>query len=253
MSMRGYPPNFNALMHKVALLLLLLLFIVTDTQAATITGVVAEVASGRPLSNVIVQNVHTDAAMTTDGDGKFTISVAPGQLIEFRKIGYRTARLRISSTITAPYYRILLQTGVQELDEIEVRNHFKDFKHDSMSYYALFKKELEFPKLTGIDAIYHPFSALSKKNRMIWHFQEEYVWLEHQKFVDYAFNERLVAQLTGLKGDSAVQYMRRYRPSYEMVRAMPEYDFFSYVKQTVEAWRRTQKFGNSNSRGSGGG
>jgi hypothetical protein len=247
------PPNFNALMHKLALLLLLLFVGPAMRAQTTITGVVAELVNGQPLSNVIIQNVHTNASLITEADGKFSIKVAPGQLIEFRKIGYKTARLRISSNVTAPYYRILLETGVQELEEIQVRNRHRTFKQDSIEYYTLFKKELEFPKLTGINAIYHPFSALSKKNQMIWHFQEEYEWFEHQKFVDYNFNERLVAQLTGLQGDSALQYMRRYRPSYEMVRSMPEYDFFSYVKQTVEAWRRTQKFGNSNSRSSGGG
>ena len=59
--------------------------------------------------------------------------------------------------------------------------------------------------------------------------------------------------LTGLKGDSAQAYIRRFRPSYEALRRMPEYDLFSYIKQTVQIWRERQRLGPGRSLGSGGG
>ncbi len=43
--------------------------------------------------------------------------------------------------------------------------------------------------------------------------------------------------LTGLKGDSARTYLRIYRPTYEQLRGMSEYTFYSNVKQTVEIYR----------------
>ena len=237
-------------MRLIAIFLFVLLSLAGRAQS--IIGIVID-GNGAPISEVAVSNIHSGQKLLTPTDGKFTIGVKAGQLVEFHKIGYKTARVRIGSGALPPYYRIMLEPGVQELQEVVIRNHFQDFKHDSLYYRELFKKELDFPVLTGWRAFQSPFSAMGKTNQQMIHFQKEYQWLEQQKYVDYTFNEKLIAQLTGLKGDSAQQYMRRYRPSYEMLRAMPEYDFFSYVKQTVCIWRERQRMGPSNSRGSGGG
>src|ERR1043165_9494793 len=227
-------------MRLIAIFLFVLLSLAGRAQS--IIGIVID-GNGAPISEVAVSNIHSGQKLLTPTDGKFTIGVKAGQLVEFHKIGYKTARVRIGSGALPPYYRIMLEPGVQELQEVVIRNRFQDFKHDSLYYRELFKKELDFPVLTGWRAFQSPFSAMGKTNQQMIHFQQEYRWLEQQKYVDYTFNEKLIAQLTGLKGDSAQQYMRRYRPSYEMLRAMPEYDFFSYVKQTVCIWRERQRMG----------
>jgi hypothetical protein len=237
-------------MRLTALLVLILLPLLSAAQR--MSGIVTD-GNGGAISDVAISNIHSGEKLLTGADGKFSISVGAGQLVEFHKIGFRTARVRIGLGPLPPYYRIILEPGVQELPGVEVRNRFKDFKHDSLYYHQLFKKQLESPVLTGWRAFQSPFTALSKSNRELIRFHQEYQWLEEQKYVDYTFNEKLIAQLTGLKGDSVQQYMRRYRPTYEMLRSMPEYDFFSYVKQTVEIWRERQHFGPNNSRGSGGG
>lgn len=249
--LRSRPPNFIAFMRSaVTFLFLICSAILANGQA--ITGMVTDATSNVALSEVIVYNIHQDAGLTTDVNGQFRIAAAPGQLIEFRRVGYKTARIRIS-TVAAPFYRILLEPGVQELDEVEVHDYHWDYKHDSLRYRDYFKKQLEYPVLTGWRAFQSPFSAMGKTNQQMISFQREYAWLEQQKYVDYTFNEKLIANLTGLRGDSAQQYMSRYRPSYEMLRAMPEYDFFTYVKQTVAIWRQRQRLGPGGFRGSGSG
>jgi hypothetical protein len=198
----------------------------------------------------MLQNIHTNATLSTDGSGRFSIPAKPGELIEFRKMGYRTVRVRIISSAT-PYYRIIMQPGVHELEGVEVRNHFKDYQHDSLRYREMFAKQLNYQTVTGWRAIQSPFSALSKTNKQMMTFQKEYEWFERQKFVDHSFNEKMIANLTGLKGDSAIKYMRQYRPTYEMLRSMPDYDYFAYVKQTVAKWRQRQRLGPGGSRGGG--
>jgi hypothetical protein len=236
-------------MRLLAILFLLLFPFLSHAQR--IGGIVVD-EGGAPISDVAIQNIYSGEKQLTSADGRFSVAVKAGQLVEFHKIGFKTGRVRVGSVLP-PYYRIILEPGVQELPGVEVRNRFTDFKHDSLYYRALFKKQLESPVVTGWRAFQSPISALSKSNRDLIRFKEEYAWLEQQKYVDYTFNEKLVAQLTGLAGDSAKQYMRRYRPSYEMLRAMPEYDFFTYVKRTVYMWRERQRLGPSGSHGSGGG
>ncbi len=246
--MRSADTNFNAFMRTIATLLLLLLT-ATGLRAQTITGIVTD-ASGGALSGVVVENVHTDLSLATDGGGRFSIAAKPGELVAFRMLGYKIARVRITSS-TTPFYRIILEPGVHELEGVEIRYHQNDFKHDSMRYRHLFKKQLDFPVVTGWRAIQSPFTAMGKTNQQMISFQKEYAWLEQQKFIDQYFNEKLVANLTGLKGDSALQYMRQFRPSYEMLRTMQEYDVFSYIKSTAERWRIRQKFRPDGSRGGG--
>jgi hypothetical protein len=235
---------------RAILTFFLLLFTGSFAGAQAITGVIADAAGGAAIGDVVVQNIHTDAVITTDAKGSFTIAAKPGQLVEFRKLGYKTARLRVVSS-TVPFYRIILEPGVLELDEVSVRNQFRDFRHDSIRYHEYFKKQLEYPVLTGWRAIQSPFTAMGKTNQQMISFQREYEWFERQKFVDYHFNEKLIANLTGLQGDSLQRYMSQYRPSYEMIRSMHEYDYFAYVKRTVSIWRKRQRLGPTRSRGGG--
>jgi len=232
--------------------LLLIIFLMIGTSiclnAQVLSGILLNAEGALP--EVLVQNIHTGQEVMSDASGKFSINGTAGQLLEFHKMGYQTARVRIGAG-NPPFYRIMLEPGVQELDEVEVRNHYQDFKHDSLRYHDLFKKELEFPKMSTLQAIQSPFSAMSKKNRQIWAFQKEYAWFEEQKYVDYNFNEKIVSNLTGLKGDSAQSYIRRYRPSYEMIRGMKEYELYSYIKHTVDIWRKRNQFGSDRSRGGG--
>ena len=219
-------------------IVLLLLLGTASARAITIRGEVLESVNRTVISNVNIQNIHVSTGTVSDIDGKFSIEAEKGQLIEFRKIGYKTVRLRIPEGIVPEYFRITMEMSTFELPEFELTKKNQNYKRDSVEYRELYKSSLEFQKLSAVESIRHPFSALSKRNRQIWAFQEEYNRFEQQKYVDYTFSETLVKNLTGLQGDSAQTYLRLYRPSYDMLRSISEYEFYRYVKQTVANFRR---------------
>ena len=228
---------------RVWLLLALLPALMSFTlRAASINGEIIDTHTGAGLGNVNIVNIHTRLNATSNDRGAFTIPVERGQLLEFRKIGYKTVRVRIPEGTIPPYFRILMQQGPIELPEFDLQAKGRDWKKDSARYYELYKNAIEFPKLEGLDVIRHPFSALSKRNRQIWAFQKEYNFWEQQKYVDYTFNEKLVTTLTGLAGDSLQRYMRQYRPSYQQLRSMNEYTFYSYIKESVEIYRYGRRY-----------
>jgi len=212
-----------------------LCLIISAADAQKITGVIADMQTGQPLREVSIHNVHTGTGIHTDSNGRFTIDVAGDQLIEFSKTGYKTEKVRVPQGVLPPYFKIFLKKAPAQQQDYLARG--RNWKEDSMKMYALYKHELEFPKMTTLDMINHPFSALSKKNRQIWAFQDEYAMLEQEKFIDYTFNETLVTNMTGLQGDSARAYLRMYRPTYQQLRNMSEYDFYNYVTRTVGAFR----------------
>jgi len=188
------------------------------------------------LADVAIVNIFTNENVTTDSHGQFMIEVKNGELLELRKSGYKVLRVRIPQGYIPSYFKLMMVQRMADIPE-GTPYYFRDYKKDSIRYHDLYKTYLEFPQLTGLDVIRHPFSAMSKSNRQIWAFQKEYNLFEQEKFIDYTFTEKLVTALTGLVGDSASSYLRIYRPSYEQLRSMSEYTFYSYVKNSVEAYR----------------
>lgn len=206
-------------------------------NAETIKGQVLDMEGKHGIADVAIQNVHTGFTTATDSAGNFTITATTEQLIEFRKLGYKTVRFRMPGGDVPSYFKIIMQNGPIELPEYKLAGGSRNYKKDSLEYYQLYKSALEFPQLNGLDAIQHPFSALSKRNRQIWAFQKEYAVFEREKYIDYTFNASLVKNLTGLEGDSAQYYLRKFRPTYEQLRGMSEYEFYDFIKETVMYFR----------------
>ncbi len=228
--MRGYFSLLSILLSWVSSSIVL---------AQPMQGHILNVDDRSPLKGVHVYNIHTQHGIESAEDGGFEIDIEAGHLVEFRKEGYKVLRIRIPNGKLPSYFRVMMQErGTDVIDYVNARGAAPDYKTDSLRYYALYKKSLEFPRLTGIESIQHPFSAMSKKNRQIWAFQDEYRFYQEQKFIDYTFNEKLVTQVTGLSGDSLQRYMQLFRPTYNMLRQMNEYNYYTYIKKTAEAYRR---------------
>ena len=51
------------------------------------------------------------------------------------------------------------------------------------------------------------------------------------------FNDALITQMTGIKGDSLALYKRYYTPSYDFIRKSSTYDFYLYINKTGERFK----------------
>ena len=222
-------------MHHRILLLCTLLSCLLNVEAIAqnITGEVVDMDNKKPIGEVDIVNVYTNTATKTDQLGKFEINGSNEQLLEFRKNGYKITHVRIPAGTIPPYFKIILE----HFWAPQVYVSGSDWKHDSTNEYELYKHELEFPKLTGLDVIQHPFSAMDQRNQQVWAFQDAYKSTQEQKYIDYTFNKPLITKLTGLKGDSLTAYIKRYRPNYEMARNMNEYSLYTYIRRTVYQYR----------------
>ncbi len=210
---------------------------VFSAKAQVIQGQIVAMDGGNILQGVTITNVYTGEVINNDANGKFSINAVEGQLVEFSKPGYRLQRLRMPPG-KLPVFKVNMETMMAPVGtDLYASGAAPDYKTDSLRYAHLYKHELEFQKLTGLQAIQHPFSALSKRNQQVWAFQEEFKAAQEQKYVDYHFNTKLVAQMTGMQGDSADAYVRMFRPSYQQLRSMNEYARLVYIKRTVAGFR----------------
>ena len=204
----------------------------------SIRGTVSDGQDGKALGNVVIQNIYTNSGTTTDSTGAFAIGAEKGQLVEFRRLGYKTKRLRIPMGTVPSFFRIVLDKGAIELDEVTIRKQFEDYKRDSTRYAEMYQAPLRVGRLSDADKFQDPFLALSPSRRKIWAFQEEYQRNEELRYVDYHFSEKRITAITGLKGDSLIAYRNQFRPPYEAVRAWNEYELFSYIKKTALFFRK---------------
>jgi hypothetical protein len=226
-------------MRSIISVCFLLLFVPVICMAQAIQGEVVDGNTGKPLDYVSVLNIYTKSGIVTEESGKFYLIGAEDELLEFKKMGYKTVRIRVPRMIP-PYFKIVMMKGEVELPEFELytSTRAKDYKTDSARYGELYKSVLDFPKMSAVQSLRSPFSALSKSNRQKWAFQENYAKFQKEKYIDYAFNDHLITSITGLTGDSLQLYKQRCRPSYEQVRNMSDYNYFLYIKESAARFRR---------------
>jgi len=224
-------------MLQTARLCLLMLLFSYSSIAQIIHGEALEMDTNIPIEGVLIENIYTNVNISTIGDGSFVIAAAPDQLLEFRKPGFKVTRVRIPRGYMPSFFRIIMERGITPPSDIYTNNGRYDNHRDSIRFREMFQHQLDFPRMSAVEKIKSPFSALSKKNRMIWQFQEDYSNFEKEKYVDFTFNADLITKITGLTGDSLTRYIRRFRPSYEQLRGMSDYTFYTYIKGTVQRYR----------------
>lgn len=106
-------------MARLTTLLFLLLLCVAPmyAQALRVTGTVTSAEDGEPLIGVSVRDLGNQRnGVTTDIDGKYVISVAPGSKIQFTYVGCDP----VEKTITAAGTIDIVMQGSNELDEVVV-------------------------------------------------------------------------------------------------------------------------------------
>jgi hypothetical protein len=206
-------------------------------KAQPVKGQVIDMTNGNNIAGVAIFNVHQNSRTVSAADGTFSINAAADELIEFSKPGYKAYKVRMPKGKWPPFFKIGLERPAID-PNIAANGPPTNYHDDSLRYYNLYKRELEFEKFTLVDMMKHPFSAMSKRNRQIWAFQDEFSWFQQEKYINYTFSKQMVTNITGMTGDSLITYMHMFRPTYNDLRAMTEYEFYAYVRKTGELFRR---------------
>jgi hypothetical protein len=86
-----------------------------------------------------------------------------------------------------------------------------------------------------------PLAMLSKKNRQEWAFQEMYTQWEQEKYIDFVFNDKLVNRITYLQDEDLKLFMKLFRPSYEFLRNVSEYEYLDYIKSSYYQFKKSNR------------
>ena len=105
------------LKFKIALLVMMLVNIFAFSQEKTLTGLVTSEGDNSPLPGVSVTILNTPKGVQTDFDGKFTIKVKNGDVLQFSYLGFKSLAVIIDGQKTL---NVILTEDVSSLDEIIV-------------------------------------------------------------------------------------------------------------------------------------
>ena len=98
---------------------LLLGNLIAEAQTGrTISGIVVSEVDNEPLIGVNVVQKGTTNGVVTDLDGKFTLTVPDGSVLQISYIGYQEQLLTVKPNITV--YQVALKEDSQALEEVVV-------------------------------------------------------------------------------------------------------------------------------------
>ena len=217
-----------------------------------ITGYVRDSITGIPIVNAIISNETTHKTVTPNQQGIFNITVAPDDVLFIDAFNYNYDTL-IASNLLPDTLRIDLVREPEYLPGVTVTTTTKGYSKyqmDSIRRREEFVQAMGAPKMKTVSKASNMPAGfainldkfLSKKDKNRTKAYNTFDFLEKQAYIDYRFSPQLVAQYTGLKGDSLVTFLHQYTPSYDWLRAHPaEEDIVYYINDSLKTFANKQK------------
>ena len=236
-------------MRKIALLFVFVCscYILTAQQKKIVWGYLKDSITKEPIALASVSNLNTKQTVMTSHTGRFKIQLSDNQLLSFAAVGYHFDTSTFHAIhlqqdtlwlFLTPLTRSLANVTVTakgmnayQLDSIERR---KDFMGGRVNYA---KPTFDVSNSgAGLGISIDRFSKHEKDKRKAFAFFEAN---EREEYINYRFPASLVTKYSGLKNEALEEFMQRYRPSYEWLRAhRTEEDIKYYINEKLKEDRR---------------
>jgi hypothetical protein len=221
-----------------------------NAQNVTIKGRVFDISARRPLEAVAVIST-SGKGTTTDSLGRYEIRVSVKDSIWFSMIGKSTMKYPVDTISNNENFDVMIHVRSFDLPEVKVRNSY--YKLDSVQNRKDYAKIFDFKKpglrlsenpgynpggLTvgfDLDEIINMFRF--KRNKSLASLQQRLLQQEEDKYIDHRFSMAFVRKITKLSGTDLEEYMKEYRPDYEMVQRMNELELGYFIEKNYEEYR----------------
>ena len=198
-----------------------------------------------------IRNKNTGARVFSDQGGYYRIGARKGDEILISFIGYVPDSCHVGRVMGEGVQDARLMQKERFLPSVEVSGKWNRYQLDSLARYEEFKPFLETKSHTlvntekkttpGFGLTFSPFTSYSKKQTDLKKFKKLYVEYERQAYIDYRYSKAFVARVTGLSGDSLLQFVGKYTPGYEMLRNMNNETLIMWTSVRAVQWRRDPK------------
>lgn len=205
-----------------------------------------------PIELVTVQSTSGKTTVT-DSTGFYVIEVAEKDSIWFSYLGKPTPKYPVLKIADVTQFDIALRLKANVMREVRIRN--RNYKEDSVQNRKDYAKAFDFRRpslgtMTSVNATGAGFDIAEiirlfqfRKNKSMEKFRERLEQEERDKFIDHRFSKGLVKRLTGIqKEEELLDFMKKYRPTYEFTAGTSDYDFQFFIKIAYEEYKKTKAF-----------
>lgn len=219
-------------------LLILFLLVFIQVNAQIVEGTVTDASlEHHPLYPVTVVNLTTQKSVYTKDDGSFSIAARPGDKLIFTLVGYSTAEQYISADIFPKKINIQLITYSYQLDEFVLRPKYTPYQLDSLHRSSVYSRAMAWKRTSTImSPVSFIADRVSGKSKKRLSFQRNFRSWEKEKFVDTRYTPEVVAQLTGLSGDSIGYFMNAYPMPYDYARVASDLEVKMWIRFNYKEW-----------------
>jgi len=222
----------------------------SNAQNVIIKGRVFDISARRPLEAVAVIST-SGKGTTTDSLGRYEIRVSIKDSIWFSMIGKSTMKYPVDTISNNDNFDVMIHVRSFDLPEVKVRNSY--YKFDSIQNRKDYAKIFDFKKpglrlsenpgynpggLTvgfDLDEIINLFRV--KRNRSLASLQQRLLQQEEDKYINHRFSIAFVRKITKLNSPELEEFMKEYRPDYEMVQRMNELELGYFIEKNYEEYR----------------
>jgi hypothetical protein len=234
-------------------LLLLLLFVTSlNTMAQTISGIVTDGRTGQRISGVWITSAKAGTISGLQGGFMIKANIYTDTL-RAQMQGYKPYVLPVNPSVNKNII-ITLQEAIIELNEVHVTGK-RDRVKDSLNNRKMFAKEFnasapKFKDIVVVSSAPGPLPVagvtivpsqlirvITYKHSREYRFKKVLIRDEHNRYIDSRFGDDLVTTLTGLKDDSLLNFMDKYRPGIEELKKMTDYDIRVYIKVSGQKFK----------------
>lgn len=247
LSVRKFLPAFTTLIF---------LFFLSPVNFVTaqiiISGTVYDSTKLYSVPGVIVKSTGGSSTIT-DSLGAYHIAADEKDSLMFYYAHKSTQKFPVKSMGNYNEFNISLQVHVFEKYKLlkEIKIFTKNYRQDSAENRLTYSKVFNYEK-PRLQSGYTPGSPPGldinelinifrfRRNKMNLAFQKRLVLEEEDKYINYRFNAALLKRITGLTGIALEKYKLQYRPSYEFLITTPELEFYEYIINTSNRFKKQE-------------
>lgn len=208
-----------------------------------IQGIVFDTHTKQRISQVYVYNTANDDGGYNNTRGEFTVAASPGDILVAAAKGYYPDTLVVSDKRVVLFNMTRSTIWLNEVSVIARRSPEERLEENKREFSTVYSKgnagSIFSVAPTGagvsIDALYKLISREGKNSRRL----QEIIENDYRESViDYRFTPDLVGSVTGLRGETLVDFMRQYRPSYYFILSANDYDLAFYIRSALARYRQ---------------
>jgi len=221
-----------------------------NAQNVVIKGRVFDISARRPLEAVAVISTSGRGAIT-DSLGRYEIRVSLKDSIWFSMIGKSTMKYPVDTISNTEAFDVMIHVRSFDLPEVKVRNSY--YKLDSIQNRKDYAKIFDFKKPGlrlsenpgynpggvsvgfDLDEIINMFRF--KRNKSLASLQQRLLQQEEDKYIDHRFSMAFVRKITKLTSPELEEFMKEYRPDYEMVQRMNELELGYFIERNYAEYK----------------